>query len=468
MKISKSCVLMLASFILFSLTAFNEPVADEISNSAGFTIGCKGWSRGTPEDEKESEGWVFYNCEKGKMDDADTMAVVFWEYADATDRKDIENFYKAMKNQYIQGYPGIRFQPYSVDGKEVELGISWDDEGGTLYTFTMLVKNRIYNFIAVKFGRHERIPDDLKRLLASIQTVKEPPVFRPIIETADLTAVSLMFRRSAAGSFQKAIKSFNGEKAFEFMLNKNEYIKNSDAWAMLFNGSYMLLSTAGIPDPVTCYYHPLYDTAVLVQWRINNKRVVSIDRASLVTGTWQSDRESGKPFTARWLWESDKPETAIKSQTLSFIRLFEKKFPPDYWIKNAFPGQASVGLVQSVFDMCRMQMEVLVALQDKELTGIQKCIRDFRIPFIKGNKTKLQSLIPEGNPVKAGELLGLPDVWRRGAVPVFAMPGTEKLIVFLGNDNTPGCYIVICINKVNRPFLSSVGVLYQSDIEGGR
>ncbi len=468
MKISRLNYLVLAVFILFSLTAFHESEADDISRSAGFNIGCKGWSRGTPADEKESEGWVFYNCEKGKMDDADTMAVIFWDYVDVKDKKNIDSFYKALKDQYVSGYPNITFQPYLIDGKEVELGTSYDDEGGTLYTLTFHVKDRLYNIIAVKFGRHTKMPDDLKRLFASIRTVKEPSKSIHTIKSADLTAASLVFRRSAARSFDKAVRSFGGENAFDLMLNKTIYRKNSDAWSMLFNGSYMLFSAPGQQNAVTCYYNPLFDTAVLVRWKINTSRIISIDSASLLTGTWQNGLTSHEFFSPRWIMNSSKPETAIFDQTKAFIRLFEEKFPPESKSDISFPGQASPALVQSVFDMCRMQMEALVALQDPQLKEIQKCIGDFRSAFVRGNKASLDSMIPEANPVRARELLSLPAEWRSGAVPVFIMPGSEKTCIFLGNDITPGSYVIICINRSGRPSISSAGVLYQSGIKGGK
>ncbi len=103
-------------------------------------------------DEKEFKAWVFYNFENGEKDHADTMAVIFRDYVDVKDRNDIYSFYKALKEQYIKGYPKITFQPYQIDSKKVNLGTSYDNIGGTLYTLTIYSKDCVYNTYRYRFS----------------------------------------------------------------------------------------------------------------------------------------------------------------------------------------------------------------------------------------------------------------------------------------------------------------------------
>ncbi|HPQ41112.1 MAG TPA: hypothetical protein PLV45_12135 [bacterium] len=452
--------------------------ARDMTQVTGLTVTARGWSRGQPEEEKEVGGWAFYNCPPGRYEEADTRFVIFEEYQEIDGEQELDAFLKLFRKLYLEEYPRARFQYVTIAGTPVEVAFTIDDEGDTLFTLNLPVGNRVISIVGARIGRCDEIPADVRRFLEGIQPVKTsakkpaPPVpvkaAAPSAFTAsELMAVATVFRDRASSGFADAVREFQGDQAFEFMFSTPEYRMNADAWALVFTGSYLLCSRPDQTRPITAFYNPLYDAAVLVRWTHLPGGGVGPDSATLVTGRLKTMPDGGGTHVPQWLKAPSDPNGALQAQTAGFIAEFDRRYPASSGTEAALPGAASEDLVKEVFGQCRLQLESLVAFQSRELKPMRSCLNGFRLALIGGDPGKLNRLIPLTNPVRGKELAALPVEWRGGLAPMFIMPSARQISVILGDANIPGWYLNVCITKSDTPELSSVGVMVPGDISGG-
>ncbi|MBN1295933.1 hypothetical protein JXA80_04075 [bacterium] len=444
--------------------------AGDFETATGLTLKLDGWIRGVPEEERESEGWVFYHCPPGGYEDADARFIFIYEPQTVENEAERDAFLSVFRKLYLEEYPRATFETMSIAGIDVEVAFSIDGDGDTLYTLNLPVESRIWSIVGVQLGTKSRIPDHIRRLLTGISIPSNRPPMAASSSsapfTADgLTAVSIAFREQAAAGFAAAVEHIQAETAFAFMLDRKVFKDNADAWSLLFGGCYILTSSPAQDHPVTCYYHPLYDAAVCVRWTLRPDRTIGINAATIITGEFRTSLDPGQSHAPRWLMDPIDPYAALSRHIRSFTRTFENRFPPQQAGGVEMPGAASPEWIETLFNQCRLQMELLVALQSHELKPVRQCLNSFRLALI-ARKEKLEPLLPVGNPVRSDVLTGLPLDWRSHLVPMYMMPGRSMIGIVMGTPDVPGYYITVCITKAENPSISSVGLVSSTGAKG--
>lgn len=289
-----------------------------------------------------------------------------------------------------------------------------------------------------------------------------------VLTKQELLLASLQLRRLASQRFADAVASIRAEVPLRFMTAIPDYQANSDAWSFFFTGSYLLIGAADQPHPVTAYYNPLHDAAIIIRWGRRSDDSMMIESGTLVTGRWENTLPAGqKSHVPRWLEGSAAPPDRLRDQTRSWVEAFERIYPRDGGQSASPLPTPTPELVESVFEWGRMQMESVVALRQPGLKGLRQEVDRFRQTLVTGTPAEFAALLPASRQPTAQVLAQTPLTWRAHLTPLLVMPGQESRAVILGDPQSPGFYVFAHFDRSEKPALKSLSFSAIGDLSGG-
>ncbi|MDD2709321.1 MAG: hypothetical protein PHV34_15140 [Verrucomicrobiae bacterium] len=254
-----------------------------------------------------------------------------------------------------------------------------------------------------------------------------------------LTARATLFREAARKNLTGAGKMFDCAGPLKLIASRPMAKENPGAWPRFFAGSILLVGNAASDLPVAGYYNPFFDAVVLTTWQKDGKQYDLKGMAVRLGSDLAGDSEN--PVLARWLAGKDAGPLALGKQYKTFIKDFERSFPPLNGKNTALEPASQQA---RILDRLESHMQISQANLEAVHTGggalIGKYMVAFKTVLVNGKSKALSAYLPKNNPVTASQMTALPLRLRETLSPQYCVLTNEKALIFANSSFWPTYY----------------------------
>ena len=275
--------------------------------------------------------------------------------------------------------------------------------------------------------------------------------------TADgrVLAAALAFRGIAAIHFAEALTPADRASAFADLLDPKDHREHALAWSHFFDGTLVFLGRNASGNVVTAFYNPFYDVTALIAW--DSAGAEPRMRRAALTGAGVFHGGAGDDqVVPPWLSAPNAPRSQLSAQLAAFAAGFKGRYPPlgGPAADRELPPDAAA--LRRIRELGGVQTAALVALRSGALPDLTRLVLDLRGALTRDDAATLETLLPAGNAVGAGDLLKVPVLVRAGMVPAQMFPGHGRVLIALTNPRWPHFLLMVLVETMPQTRIRDV------------
>lgn len=263
---------------------------------------------------------------------------------------------------------------------------------------------------------------------------------QPTESAAVLATLGGVFRNFAAVDFPLAASRFDPRHNLAFLTNVTVANVIQDTWSRFFSGSFVLAGHLRSESPLTAFYNPFFDTALLTVWT-NKTQNPHLIAAWLLVDPSPIRSESEAPSNAQ-VGDLLLNPYLVGQRLAAFSKWFESQHEP----LAITPPPLIHDTPRSVLDLVNKRFTVaqleLAGFERMDQTRTESSWKKFHNTLSGGDVDGLRQLVPTNAGVSADTLLTILPVVRKSIEPGYVVGTRDRLVLFSWNPNAPA-YIVI-------------------------